>query len=61
MGNFLNKNWQGIEYAVCMGVVRNSYIFVGRPERKRPLGRPRHRWEDNIRMGLRETRWEDVD
>jgi hypothetical protein len=29
-------------------------ILVGRPEGKRPLGRPRHRWEDNIKMDLRE-------
>jgi hypothetical protein len=29
-------------------------ILVGKPEGKRPLGRPRHRWEDNIRMDLRE-------
>jgi hypothetical protein len=29
-------------------------VFVGRPERKRPLGRPRRRWEDNIKMDLRE-------
>jgi hypothetical protein len=29
-------------------------VFVGRPEGKRPLGRPRRRWEDNIRMDLRE-------
>jgi hypothetical protein len=29
-------------------------ILVGRPEGKRPLGRPRRRWEDNIRMDLRE-------
>jgi hypothetical protein len=28
--------------------------LVGRPEGKRPLGRPRHRWEDNIKMDLRE-------
>jgi hypothetical protein len=28
--------------------------LVARPERKRPLGRPRHRWEDNIKMDLRE-------
>jgi hypothetical protein len=26
--------------------------FVGKPERKRPLGRPRHRWEDNTKMYL---------
>jgi len=36
-------------------------IFVRKPERKRPLARPRRRWEDNIRMDLRETRWECVD
>jgi hypothetical protein len=38
-----------------MGEIRNSYkILVGKPERKRPLGRPRRRWEDNIKMNLRE-------
>jgi hypothetical protein len=30
-------------------------ILIGKPERKRPLGRPRSRWEENIRMDLRET------
>jgi hypothetical protein len=30
---------------------------VGKPEGKRPLGRPRHRWEDNNKMELRETGW----
>jgi hypothetical protein len=29
-------------------------VLVGRPEGKRPLGKPRHRWEDNIKMDLRE-------
>ena len=29
-------------------------VLVGKPEGKRPLGRPRRRWEDNIKMGLRE-------
>jgi hypothetical protein len=38
-----------------MGEVRCAYnILVGRPERRRPLGRPRRRWEDNINMDLRE-------
>jgi hypothetical protein len=32
-------------------------ILVGRPEGKRPLRRPRHIWEDNIKMDLREIRW----
>jgi hypothetical protein len=40
-----------------MGEGRGVYrVLVGRPEGKRPLGRPRHRWEDNIKMDLREIR-----
>jgi hypothetical protein len=38
-----------------MGEERKVYkVLVGKPEGKRPLGRPRHRWEDGIRMDLRE-------
>jgi hypothetical protein len=38
-----------------MGEGRGVYrVLVGRPEGKRPLGRPRRRWEDNIKMNLRE-------
>jgi hypothetical protein len=38
-----------------MGEGRGVYrVFVGRPEGKRPLGRPRRRWEYNIKMDLRE-------
>jgi hypothetical protein len=41
--------------------LRNAYrILVGRPEGKRPCGRPRHRWEVNIRRDSREIRWEYV-
>ena len=32
-------------------------VLVGKPEGKRPLGRPRHRWEDNIKMDLKEVRF----
>jgi hypothetical protein len=40
----------------------NSYrILVGKPEEKRPLGRPRRRWMDNIKIDLREIVWDDVD
>jgi hypothetical protein len=35
-------------------------IFVGKPEGKRPMGRPRRRWVDNIKMDLREIRWDGL-
>jgi hypothetical protein len=42
--------------------MRNDYKFlVGKPEGKRTLGRHRRRWEDNIRVNLRERGWEVVD
>jgi hypothetical protein len=45
-----------------MGVMRGSYkILVDRPDGRRPLGRPRRRWEDNIKMDLREIVFGDVD
>jgi hypothetical protein len=44
------------------GEVRGAYsIFAGRPEGRKPLGRPRSRWEDNIKMDLREIGFGDVD
>jgi hypothetical protein len=44
------------------GEKRNAYrLLMGKPEGKRPLGRPRRRWVDNIRMDLREVGWGDVD
>jgi hypothetical protein len=45
--------WTG--HVARMGDKNNAYrILVGKPEGKRPLGRPRHRWEDNIKMDLRD-------
>jgi hypothetical protein len=45
-----------------MGETRNAYrILVGKPEGKRPLGRPRRRWVDNIKMDLREIGWNGMD
>ena len=46
--------WAG--HVARMGEGRGVYrVLVGKPEGKRPLGRPRHRWEDNIRMDLQEV------
>jgi hypothetical protein len=46
--------WEG--HVARMGEGRNVYrVLVGKPEGKRPLGRPRRRWEDGIKMDLRET------
>jgi hypothetical protein len=45
-----------------MGETRNAYrILVGKPEGKRPLGRPRRRWVDNLRMDFREIGREGKD
>jgi hypothetical protein len=52
--------WEG--HVARMGVKRNTYrLLVGNPEGKRPLGSPRCRRVDNIRMDLREVGWGDVD
>ena len=46
--------WAG--HVAHMEQSRNAYrVLVGKPEEKRPLGRPRRRWEDNIKMDLREV------
>jgi len=53
---------RGAGHVARMGKMRNAYkTLVGKPEGKRPLGRPRRRWEDNIRLDLMEIRWEGVD
>jgi len=47
-------SWSG--HVACMGDRRGVYmVLVGKPEGKRPLGRPRCRWEDNIKMDLQEV------
>ena len=48
--------WAG--HVACMGGERGVYrVLVGKPEGKRPLGRPRRRWVDIIRMDLQEVDW----
>jgi hypothetical protein len=45
---------RGAGHIARMGAKRNAYrILVGNPVGKRPLGRPRHRWADNIKVDLR--------
>jgi hypothetical protein len=49
-------------HVVRMCKKRNAYsLLVGKPEGRRPLGRPRRRWLDSIRMDLVEVGWGDVD
>ena len=52
--------WAG--HVAHMGEERGAYrVLVGKPEGKRPLGRPRRRWVDNIRMDLQEAEYGYVD
>jgi hypothetical protein len=52
--------WAG--HVARMGDKRNAYsMLVGWPEGKRPLGRPRRRWVDNIKMDLGELGWDGMD
>jgi hypothetical protein len=52
MGRACCTNWE----------TRNAYrILVGKPQGKRPLGRSRRRWEDNIKTDLRDTVWDGMD
>jgi hypothetical protein len=52
--------WAG--HVAQIGEKRNVYrILVGKPERKRPLGRPRYRWVYNIKVDLGEIGWGSVD
>jgi hypothetical protein len=52
--------WTG--HVARMREKRNAYrILVGMPEGRRPLGRPRRRWVDNIKMDLREIGWDCID
>jgi hypothetical protein len=53
-------SWAG--HVACLEEKRNACrVLVGKPEEKRPLGRPGCRWEDNIKMDLREVGWSGMD
>jgi hypothetical protein len=55
-----NMRWAG--HIARLGEKMNAYrLLVGKREGRRPLGRPKRRWLDNIRMDLVEVRWGDVD
>jgi len=52
--------WAG--HVACIGEERGEYrVLVGKPEGRGPLGRPRHRWVDNIRYDLQEARCRYMD
>jgi hypothetical protein len=52
--------WAG--HVACLGEKRKVYkVLVGKPEGKKPLRRPRHRWEYGIRMDLRQTGLQSVE
>jgi hypothetical protein len=48
------ERWGRLGEVACMGEMRSSYISVGKPEGKRPLGRHRCKWEDNNYVELEE-------
>jgi hypothetical protein len=60
--NMESRRMRWVGHVARMREKRNVYmLLVGKPEGKRPLGRPRRRWVDNIRLDLGEVGWGDVD
>jgi hypothetical protein len=58
----MSRRMRRAGHVARMGEKRNTYrLLVGKPEAKRPLGRPRCRWVDNIKMDLGEIGWGGVD
>jgi hypothetical protein len=53
-----SRKMRWVGHVACMGEERKVHkVLVGKPEEKRPLRRPRHKWEDGIKMDLLETGW----
>jgi hypothetical protein len=60
MINSRRMRWAG--HVARVGEKRNGcMILMGKPEEKRPLGRPRRRWVDSVKMDLREIGWDGMD
>ncbi|KAJ4439148.1 hypothetical protein ANN_15105 [Periplaneta americana] len=60
--NIKSRRLRWAEHVARMGESRNAYrVLVGRPEGKRPLGKPRRRWEHNIKMDLKEVGYDGRD
>jgi hypothetical protein len=58
----ISRRIRWVGHVACMGGERKVYrVLVGKPEEKRPLGRPRHRCKDGIRIDLREIGWGGVE
>ena len=57
-----SRKMRWVGHVVCMEESRGIYrVLVGKPEGERPLERPKHRWEDNIKMYLQEVEFGGMD
>jgi hypothetical protein len=62
IGQIKSRRMRWVGHVACMEEGRKVYrVLMGKPEGKRPLGRPSHRWEYGIRMDLREIGWGSVE
>ena len=53
-----SRRMRWVRHVACMGERMGAdRVLVGKPDGKRPLGRPRRRWEDNIKMNLQQVVW----
>ena len=56
IGNLKSRQLRWAGHVACTEEYRNAYrVLVGRPDGKRPLRRPRHRWKDNIKVDFKEV------
>jgi hypothetical protein len=56
-----SRRMKWARHVARMGETRNACrVFVGKPNEKRPIGRPRRRWVDNIKMDLRDIGWDGM-